>query len=409
MRFFSHLTVLADFTNDRAVLDAALRLGLGSSRDADVRVSPYPSLAANLDFAEARKAAHVERALELVAAALAPIPGAKAVIFAGWGFFANRAPIEGDLYERALGALMRARANVFMLDTSDADWHTLETTLQTASEVTGGTYAKTHIFAGQAVERVARALAGRWVIVCVAPDAAPRTLDVALAGPARRRRRAGVHCAAMMRSRAAARAALAAGRRHRPVLRLRLRPVASASPSASASGLRAAARRKKRIVLVETKGPGPEMDRFVPRLLSAASDRGPRRHRGRAPLRRPPRGRRGAGRGLGRVPPRLPGRRLHRRPHVSVRREPPRGALLRPPDEHLGGVPQRVETVVVHYDADCAVVVTLVGEAGAAAKTFEVTGRNGTAEVSASDTEAEAQAAEDAADRAAKKLASTLR
>ena len=50
-----------------------------------------------------------------------------------------------------------------------------------------------------------------------------------------------------------------------------------------------------------------------------------------------------------------------------------------------------------------------MGEAGTAAKTFEVTGRNGTAEVSASDTEAEAQAAEDAADRAAKKLASTLR
>jgi VWFA-related protein len=181
VRFFSHLTVLCDFTNDRAVLDEALRLGLGSSRDADVRVSPYPSLAANLDFVEARKAAHVERALELVATALAPIPGEKAVIFAGWGFFANRAPVEGVLYARALGALMRARANVFMLDTSDADRHTLETTLQAVSDVTGGTYAKTHLFAGQAVERLARALAGRYVLVCVAPDVAPRTLDVSLA------------------------------------------------------------------------------------------------------------------------------------------------------------------------------------------------------------------------------------
>lgn len=181
VHFFSHLTVLCDFTNDRAVLDEALWLGLGSSRDRDVRVSPYPSLAANLDFAEARRAAHVERALELVASALAPIPGGKAVVFAGWGFFANRAPIEGVLYERALGALMRARANVFTLDTSDADWHTLETTLQVASEATGGTYAKTHVFTGQAVERVARALAGRYVLVCVAPDAAPRTLDVSLA------------------------------------------------------------------------------------------------------------------------------------------------------------------------------------------------------------------------------------
>jgi VWFA-related protein len=181
VRFVSHLTVLADFTSDRAVLDEALRLGLGSSADQDVRVSPYPSLAANLDFVEAHRAAHVERALELVASALAPIPGAKAVVFAGWGFFANRAPVEGDLYERALAALMRARANVFTLDTSDADWHTLETTLQTASAVTGGTYAKTHVFAGLAVDRIARALAGRYVLVCVAPDTKLRTLDISLA------------------------------------------------------------------------------------------------------------------------------------------------------------------------------------------------------------------------------------
>jgi VWFA-related protein len=181
VRFVSHLTVLADFTSDRAVLDEAFKLGLGSSRDADVKVSPAPSLAANLDFVAARKAAHVERALELVASALAPIPGAKAVVFAGWGFFANRAPVEGVLYGRALSALMRARANVFTLDTSDSDWHTLETTLQAASQATGGTYAKTNLFAGQAVERVARALAGRWVLVCVAPDASPRTLDVSLA------------------------------------------------------------------------------------------------------------------------------------------------------------------------------------------------------------------------------------
>jgi VWFA-related protein len=182
VRFFSHLTVLCDFTDDRATLEEAIRLGLGSSPDRDVRISPAPSLGAHLDFAEARRAAHVERALELVASALAPIPGAKAVVFAGWGFFANRSPVEEDLYGRALAALMRARANVFTLDTSDADWHTLETTLQMASQATGGTYAKTHVFPGQAVERIARALQGRYVLVCVGSDAAPHALDVSLAG-----------------------------------------------------------------------------------------------------------------------------------------------------------------------------------------------------------------------------------
>ena len=60
------------------------------------------------------------------------------------------------------------------------------------------------------------------------------------------------------------------------------------------------------------------------------------------------------------------------------------------------------------YEADCSVAVTVVGEPGTAAQTIDVTGRNGSAEVSATNTEAEAQAAEDAAERAAKKLASTL-
>ena len=182
VHFYSHLTVLTDFTNDRAVLEEAINRALGKGDDRDVRISPYPSLAANLDFGEARRAAHVERALELVAQALVPIPGGKAVVFAGWGFFANHAPVEGDLYVRALAALMRARANVFTLDTSDADWHTLETTLQVASEATGGTYAKTHLFPGGAVDRLTRMLSGRWVLVCVASDTAPRTLTVSLAG-----------------------------------------------------------------------------------------------------------------------------------------------------------------------------------------------------------------------------------
>jgi hypothetical protein len=57
-----------------------------------------------------------------------------------------------------------------MLDVSDADWHTLETTLQDTSALTGGTYQKTHLFAGAAVTRLAKRLAGRYVLVCVAPD-----------------------------------------------------------------------------------------------------------------------------------------------------------------------------------------------------------------------------------------------
>jgi hypothetical protein len=163
-----------------------------------------------------------------------------------------------------------------------------------------------------------------------------------------------------------------------------------------------------RLVLVETKGPGLELDRFVSRFLSAASDRG-----------------------LGAiVDARLSGAHLADvgapgEISAAFRREYPGdvylGVLLAPcvvrrheggyydRQTTPGGVPQRVDSVVVTYNADCSAAVTLVGEAGAAARTFDVSGHNGTAAVSGSDTEAEAQAAEEAADRAAKKLASLLR
>jgi hypothetical protein len=162
------------------------------------------------------------------------------------------------------------------------------------------------------------------------------------------------------------------------------------------------------LVLVEARGPGPELERFVPRFLSAASDRG-----------------------LGAiVDARLSGAHLADvgapgEASATFRKENPAdvylGVLLSPcainhhvghlPDRQMtgAGVPVTVDQVVESWEADCNVVVTLVGEAGAPARVVDVTGHNGTAEVSASNTEAEAQAAENAADRAAKKLASMLR
>lgn len=197
----------------------------------------------------------------------------------------------------------------------------------------------------------------------------------------------------MMRARAAALAALA----------VLAAACSTAPPAATAAGPSA-----KRLVLVEAKGPGPELDRFVPHFLSAASDRG-----------------------LGAiVDARLSDAHLADvgapgEASAAFRKEYPGdvylGVMLAPcrinrHEGHIydrqinsGGQPQRIDNVVVSYDADCSVAVTVVGEAGSAVKTFDVSGRNGTAEVSASDTEAEGQAAEDAADRAAKKLASLLR
>jgi hypothetical protein len=192
------------------------------------------------------------------------------------------------------------------------------------------------------------------------------------------------------------------------VLALTAASILSGCASGSSAPAPAAGAAKKRLVLVEAKGPGPEIERFVPRFLSAASDRG-----------------------LGAiVDARLSGAHLADvaaagEISAAFRREYPGdvyiGALMSPcsiqrhegrvydRQQTPGGVPVRTETVVVTYDAECTVVLTLVGEAGTAVKTLDVTGRNGSAEVSASNTEAEGQAAGDAADRAAKKLASSVR
>lgn len=175
----------------------------------------------------------------------------------------------------------------------------------------------------------------------------------------------------------------------------------SPPPAATAEG-----KPKKTIVLVEAKGEAPELARFVPRFLSTASDRG-----------------------LGAiVDARLSGARL-----ADVFSTGEAGVEFRkawPGDVYLGVLlaPCRIQTragpvynrqatpggvsvadVVISYEADCNVTVTVVTGPGAAQKSIDVMGRNGTAEVSTVDTEAEAQAAEDAAEKSAKKLVSALR
>jgi hypothetical protein len=180
------------------------------------------------------------------------------------------------------------------------------------------------------------------------------------------------------------------------------RAVAAASPTPTVKP-------KKVIVLVEAKGSAPELERFVPRFLSNASDRG-----------------------LGAIiDARLSGAHL-----ADVGATGEAGTEFRkawPADVYLGillapcgiqrregrvydrqnnivtGAPVRVEQVVVSYEANCSVTVSMVTAPGAAAKMIDVTGRNGSSEVSTADTEAEAQAAEDAAERAVKKLVSAVR
>ncbi len=188
LSFDSHLKLRQDFTNDREKIRAAIydsiRTGLPPRPEPEVS----PSLAKNFDFRAAKKAVTPEKALALISRAAAPIPGGKSMLYFGWGLgtiggLAGPNPRDVRDYAEALPALAAARINIFTLDVTDADYHTLEVTLEQISDLTGGTYQKTHIFPSLAMDRVRRAIAGRYVLVFRKPEG-PRghhTIEVNLA------------------------------------------------------------------------------------------------------------------------------------------------------------------------------------------------------------------------------------
>lgn len=178
----SHLKFRQDFTNDPAALYEAFYQGLLANEPPRPETWGSTSLARHFDFDAAKKAYTVERGLALVAEALAPFPGAKTILFFGWGLYVNRNPSEMKSLERAYDAMSRARINVFMLDVTDADYHTLEGGLMVFAEATGGTYQKTHIFPALALELLQKTLSGHYVLVFVRPDLPKggHRIDVAL-------------------------------------------------------------------------------------------------------------------------------------------------------------------------------------------------------------------------------------
>ena len=183
----SHLKLRQDFTADREKITRAINASLRMSRPPEPDPDSHPALARHLDPAAARRAATPERALALLAQALQPIPGGKSMLFFGWGLGTvggldgpNRS--EQKAWEAALRGMAAARVNVFSLDVTDADYHSLGVYLERISELTGGRYEKTNIFPNLAMDRVGRAISGRYVLVFAKPQA-PRgfhSIEVAL-------------------------------------------------------------------------------------------------------------------------------------------------------------------------------------------------------------------------------------
>ncbi len=187
--FDSRLKLRQDFTADRKKIERAIHDSLRRGEPEDADEESHPSLARRLDPRAARRCATPERALELLAAALAPIPGGKSMLYFGWGLgtmggLSGATASEQKSWTEALRRMAEARVNVFTLDIADADYHSLEGYLEQMSDLTGGRYEKTHLFPSLAMNRVRRAISGRYVLVLVKPKG-PRgehAIDVAVVG-----------------------------------------------------------------------------------------------------------------------------------------------------------------------------------------------------------------------------------
>jgi VWFA-related protein len=183
--FDSHLKIWLDFTNDLARLDAVLHRGILFERPGPLEAAASgPSLLASFSRATAGRTYTMERALLHLASALGPLPGAKTLVIVGHGFgrYTHRVGVAFDReYGAARRAFQAARVTVVTLDTTEADYHSLEVGLIDVAEATGGFFARTHVFSGQ-LDRLAGLLAGHYVLFVDAPAATRgyRRLEVGL-------------------------------------------------------------------------------------------------------------------------------------------------------------------------------------------------------------------------------------
>ena len=186
LRFDSRLELLLDFTQNRDLMRRAFEHDVLFGDAPDPGEAMVPSLRPLVDRERGAPSYSMEKSLLRIAEALETLPGPKSLVLVGHGFGTlSRTGVSLEpAYDKAREALQRARASVFCLDVTNADYHSLETGLQVVADDTGGLYQRTHVFSEAALKRVLAALEGQYVLFVEKPALTPGThrLSVRLTG-----------------------------------------------------------------------------------------------------------------------------------------------------------------------------------------------------------------------------------
>ena len=171
LRFDSRLELLLDFTDDRDRLRRTFEQDVLFGEAIHPGDQEGASLRSAMDRERVTPSYSMERSLLRVAEALTSMPGAKSLVIVGHGFgrLGSTGVTLEPAYDDARDALQRARATVFCLDVTEADYHSLEAGLQVVAEDTGGLYERTHVFSRAALDRVMAALEGQYVLFVEKP------------------------------------------------------------------------------------------------------------------------------------------------------------------------------------------------------------------------------------------------
>ena len=190
LSFDTSLHLWLDFTSDGPRIKRVLNHEIFVGSPPTIQPGPFPSLAASIPADVATRTYSIEKSLQRLGDALTPLPGAKSVVVFGYGMGTwlpglrmVQMPAE---YGETVLSLQRARVSVFSIDVTKADYHPREEGLRLIAGDTGGFYMNTHIFTTAALNRVAGALAGHYVLFVVPPDAEKGTRRIEVRLPHRK-------------------------------------------------------------------------------------------------------------------------------------------------------------------------------------------------------------------------------